>query len=688
MAITDKADNTGNVFIDALAAYSFLDIGGDRNITYTFATGGNISAHAWAPITEKAQWQTALQQWVNVANITTQEVFTPDADLREAWVDTGEMTTAHGLGPDGLPYPSYHDLPGSGAGPNGMYNRGYNTSFFPAGGVTTGGSGYWAFVHEIGRGLGLTPPFGTQDLENEPLFPGVHASGDLGDFGYNQIVYTALSNNRGQYISSGNGFGYPVTPMAFDIAAIQFLYGPNTTFHSGPDAYGLPDENVAGTFWLCIWDTGGTDIITYGGKKNATIDLRPASLVFGDPIAGGAISKVDGIFGGLTIANGVVIENASGGSGNDTLIGNSADNILNGGAGDDTVVYFGNRSAYSIQNLGDRVVVSGPDGTDTLFSIEHAKFADTTLDLTAAAIVNPAPPSSWSLAAVRDLTGDGTSDVVWYNAGTGKIDLWRISGGQWAGSVDVGAHPSGWVPAGTGDLNADGTGDVVWYNASTGNVDLWKISNGQWAGSVTIGPHPLGWQPAGIGDLNADGTSDVLWFNPTNGNVDLWKIQNGQWAGSVNIGPHPLGYQVAGIGDFNHDGTNDVLWYNPTTGATEIWKIVNGQWSATFDVGAHPPGWTPAGVGDFNHDGTDDIAWYNSTTGNIDIWLIANGKWNGSVDAGSHPPGWAPAGIGDFNHDGTSDIAWYNPATGNVDIWLLVNAHWAASISPGSHPLL
>ena len=90
MAITDKGDNTGNVFIDALAAYSFLDIGGDRNITYSFATGGNVSAHALAPLTEKVRWQTALQQWVNVANITAQEVFTSDADLREAWVDTGQ----------------------------------------------------------------------------------------------------------------------------------------------------------------------------------------------------------------------------------------------------------------------------------------------------------------------------------------------------------------------------------------------------------------------------------------------------------------------------------------------------------------------------------------------------------------------------------------------------------------------
>ena len=87
MAITDQGDNTGTVFIDALAAYSFLDIGGDRNITYTFATGGNVSAHLWS-LSDKQSWQSAMQQWINVANITAQEVFTTDADLREAWVSS------------------------------------------------------------------------------------------------------------------------------------------------------------------------------------------------------------------------------------------------------------------------------------------------------------------------------------------------------------------------------------------------------------------------------------------------------------------------------------------------------------------------------------------------------------------------------------------------------------------------
>ena len=45
--------------------------------------------------------------------------------------------------------------------------------------------------------------------------------------------------------------------------------------------------------------------------------------------------------------------------------------VLDGKAGDDTAVFSGNRASYTVRNLGDRIVVSGPDGTDTLFSIEQ-----------------------------------------------------------------------------------------------------------------------------------------------------------------------------------------------------------------------------------------------------------------------------------------------------------------------------
>jgi len=53
---------------------------------------------------------------------------------------------------------------------------------------------------------------------------------------------------------------------------------------------------------------------------------------------------------------------------------------------------------------------------------------------------------------------------------------------HWTKSIDVGPHPAGWLPAGIGDFNNDATSDVAWFNATSGDVDIWKLSNGQSAG--------------------------------------------------------------------------------------------------------------------------------------------------------------------------------------------------------------
>jgi len=74
-------------------------------------------------------------------------------------------------------------------------------------------------------------------------------------------------------------------------------------------------------------------------------------------------------------------------------------------------------------------------------------------------------------------------------------------------SPDAGSRLSPWqispATAPTGSL---------WYDPNTGDTDEWKISNGQWAGSVDLGTHPGSFQFAGAGAfVNANSTSDVLW---------------------------------------------------------------------------------------------------------------------------------------------------------------------------------
>ncbi len=95
--------------------------------------------------------------------------------------------------------------------------------------------------------------------------------------------------------------------------------------------------------------------------SDTQIDLLAATLDY-SPTGGGVVSYVDGVWGGYTIAHGVVIENAVGGAGNDTLLGNAAANLLSGGLGNDTLI---GRDGNDLLHGGAGLdTVTGGDGLD------------------------------------------------------------------------------------------------------------------------------------------------------------------------------------------------------------------------------------------------------------------------------------------------------------------------------------
>jgi Ca2+-binding RTX toxin-like protein len=67
--------------------------------------------------------------------------------------------------------------------------------------------------------------------------------------------------------------------------------------------------------------------------------------------------------------------------GNDTMTGLGGNDSINGGTGDDTAVFSGNLASYAVTDFGTKITTSGPDGNDTLLSIEHLRFADGTINL-------------------------------------------------------------------------------------------------------------------------------------------------------------------------------------------------------------------------------------------------------------------------------------------------------------------
>ena len=277
-----------------------------------------------------------------------------------------------------------------------------------------GGAGRATMIQELAIGFGLAHPYDGGTRSDATKFPGVNGADDLGAYGFNQSVYTVLSSNNGLSTTPDGGlkWGNQGGLGAFDIASLQTLYGANMTTATGNDTYTLPTKNDRGTGWMSIWDAGGTDTISAAGSTaGVTIDLHAATLAPNDPGAGGYVSQQKGIAGGFTIANGVVIENATGSAFDDVLIGNSAANTLNGGAGNDT---------YYVDSPND--VVIDASGVDTVYAtFAFSNPAIENVFVNGVKVVSGGAPVE---GGVRVLRGTGGRDVL-----TGTEANEKISGG-------------------------------------------------------------------------------------------------------------------------------------------------------------------------------------------------------------------------------------------------------------------
>lgn len=224
-----------------------------------------------------------------------------------------------------------------------------NNSYSPNLDQSNGSHGFHTLIHEIGHTLGLKHPgnynAGGGGAEGPYLYP------ELDTKQYSIMSYNA---HPGSFVN-------PQTPMLYDIAAIQSLYGANYNTRAGNTTYAW-DTNQA--FVETIWDGGGIDTIDASNQAlSATIDLNPGNF--------SSISSYDGSFSNrasnnLAIAYGVTIENAIGSAADDILIGNSIDNYLSGGSGSDTLIGgSGNDTLVGYSGGTEYDILTGGVGYDT-----------------------------------------------------------------------------------------------------------------------------------------------------------------------------------------------------------------------------------------------------------------------------------------------------------------------------------
>jgi serralysin len=264
------------------------------------------------------------------------------------------------------------------------------------------GNDAWdTFLHETGHAMGLKHPH--EDVAGFGIVPLEHDSVEYSVMSYRSYVGGTI---HGSY--SNEEWGFPQTLMMDDIAAQQYMYGAdfkshggNTTYHWDPATGQLAISENGGAWqfapmpgadrvFMTVWDGNGADTYDFSSyTTNLAIDLQPGHWTQTDTSGNYQTAHLDFHENDTHLAAGNIanallyygdtrslIENAIGGSGDDTFVGNQTGNMFTGGAGADSFTGGGGADIFDFSGAGGGIdhILDFNAGEGDKIAVHHAHY--------------------------------------------------------------------------------------------------------------------------------------------------------------------------------------------------------------------------------------------------------------------------------------------------------------------------
>jgi Ca2+-binding RTX toxin-like protein len=227
---------------------------------------------------------------------------------------------------------------------------------------------------------------------------------------------------------------------------------------TGNDSYRFDADTNLGTDTLVETATGGTDLLDFTGTSaGVMLDLSLATV----QVVNANLS--------LRLQNGGVFDNATGGDGADTLLGNALVNALTGGAGNDSLNGAAANDTLT-GGLGDDTLAGGLGNDTYLYNANTALGSDTLVELTGEGIdlINFASTTSRAVTLNLGLTTTQTAVTGNLNLTLNAADTFEnVTGGALADTLTGNALANLFVGGAGNDTLAGGAGDDAYSYATS-----------------------------------------------------------------------------------------------------------------------------------------------------------------------------------------------------------------------------